>query len=145
MNSIIHHKHFAVICLITLFYSFGCSSVHKAGDISENSDNAKANLKRKLIAGEIHHYSISLSTGDFIYIKAEQFGIDLIAKVSTLDSQFTEQFDSPNGELDAEDIFILSDGNRKYDIQIYPAQKYADPGEYVIKLMRSGKASETVR
>jgi tetratricopeptide (TPR) repeat protein len=142
MNSIITYKHLAVICLIPLFFSFGCSSLNKAGNISENSDNAKANLKRKLIAGEIHHYSISLSTGDFLHIKAEQFGIDLIAKVSTLDSQFAEQFDSPNGELNAENIFILSDSNRKYDIQIYPAQKYADPGEYVIKLMRSGKASE---
>ncbi len=142
MNSIITYKHFAVICLITLFYSFGCSSVHKAGDIYENSGTVETSLKRKLIAGEIHHYSINLSAGDFLHIKAEQYGIDLIAKVSTVDSQFAEQFDSPNGELDAEDIFILSDSNRKYDIQIYPAQKYADPGEYVIKLIRSGKASE---
>jgi len=142
MNSIIHQKHLAFICLFIFSLSFGCSSVNKAGNISKTSDITEAGVKRKLKAGETHHYSIDLSANDFFHIKAEQYGIDLIAKVSSADSQFVEQFDSPNGELDAEDIFILSDGNRKYDIQIYPAQKYADPGEYVIKLIRSGKASE---
>ncbi len=50
---------------------------------------------------------------------AEQYGIDLIAKVSSADSQFVEQFDSPNGELelDAEDIYLFSDKNRKYILQ----------------------------
>ncbi len=108
MNSIITYKHFAVICLILLFVSFGCSSLNKAGNISENSGTVETSLKRKFIAGEIHHYSINLSAGDFLHIKAEQYGIDLIAKVSSVDSQFAEQFDSPNGELDAEDIFILA-------------------------------------
>ncbi len=57
---------------------------YKAGNISENSGNAKANLKRKLNASGIHHYSINLSAGDILHIKAEQYGIDLIAKVSTV-------------------------------------------------------------
>ena len=142
MNNIINHKHLAFVCLIIFFFSFGCSSVHKAGNISENSGNAETSLKRKLKAGEIHHYRINLSAGEFLHIMAEQFGIDLIAKVSSADSQFVEQFDSPNGELDAEDIYLLSDKNRKYDIAIHPAQKYADPGEYVVKIVRSGQASD---
>ncbi len=131
-------------CLgILIFYAFGCSSVRKAAIIADSDGNTGTTFKRKLKGGEIHHYNINLSAGEFLHIKAEQYGIDLIAKVSTVDSQFAEQFDSPNGELNAEDIFILSNKNRKYDMQIYPAQKYADPGEYILKLVRSGQASET--
>ncbi len=130
------------LCLVILFFSFGCSSIHNAGIISDSDGNAERSFKRKLRAGEIHLYSINLLANEITHIKAEQFGIDLIAKASTVDSQFAEQFDSPNGELDAEDIFIFSDKNRKYNIQIYAAQKYADSGEYVIKVIRSGKASE---
>jgi len=143
MNIIIHQKHLAVFCLFILSFSFGCSSLNQSGHKSKISGIIEKGLKRKLKAGETHHYSIDLSANDFFHIKAEQYGIDLIAKVSSVDSQFVEQFDSPNGELDAEDIYLFSDKNRKYDIAIHPAQKYADPGDYVVKIVRSGQASET--
>ncbi len=127
---------------LLLVSGLGCSSVKKAGNISVNKNNAEINLKRKLKAGENHLYSIQLNAGDFLHIKAKQYGIDLIAKVTTADGQFAEQFDSPTGELNDEDIYLLSAENRKYQIEIYPAQKFADPGDYDLSVVRSGKASE---
>ncbi|MDQ6608741.1 MAG: tetratricopeptide repeat protein [Bacteroidota bacterium] len=130
-------------CFILIFFSFlQCSNPNKATHISINKNDTKI-FKRGLKGGEKHSYTIQPKAGYFLHLKAEQHDLDLIAKVSSEDGQFTEQFDSPNGELEAEDIYLLSDADRQYRIEIYPAQKYADPGNYVLRLVRSAAASET--
>jgi tetratricopeptide (TPR) repeat protein len=96
-----------------------------------------------LKAGETHQYTLELNGEDFVHLYAEQQGIDLIIKVTSEDGQFSGLFDSPNGELDGEDIYLYTGKNEKYNIEIYPAQKYADPGAYNLKFIRSAKASQT--
>lgn len=124
---------------IIIFASVGCSSIHKA----PFATGTKTDLKRKLKAGENHLYSIQLSAGNFVHIKVMQYGIDVIAKVASTNNQFAEQFDTPTGELNSEDIYLLSDSSGNYEIEIYPAQKYADPGDYNIKIIRNNIASES--
>ncbi len=133
-------KYFGIVCCF--FIITGCYNLKKTTSPSENKINTEERLKRNLKAGESHNYSIELNAEELLHIKITQQGIDVIAKVTTADGQFAEQFDSPNGELDAEDIYLYSDVNKKYTIEIYTAQKYADPGDYVLKVVRSGKASE---
>ncbi|MEO5783570.1 MAG: tetratricopeptide repeat protein, partial [Ginsengibacter sp.] len=116
----------------------GCSTVHK----TEQSFNTKEDLKSKLKGGENHFYIIHLNAGAFLHAKIMQYGIDVIAKVSSADKQYSEQFDTPTGELDAENICLLSETSKDYQIEIIPAQKYADAGEYVIKIIRHAAASE---
>ncbi|MEO5646866.1 MAG: tetratricopeptide repeat protein, partial [Chitinophagaceae bacterium] len=129
--------------LIILFvYSVGCSSAHKTQNLSENSSNTDPRLKRQMKAGEKHQYSLDLKAGEFTHIKAGQFDIDVMAKISLASDNWQEIVDSPNGELDSEDIYLMSTSGGKYEIEIYPAQKYADPGAYDIKIVRLSKASE---
>ena len=134
-------KWFSIACC--LCFMAGCYNSKKIISSPESKINTAERLKRNLKAGENHRYSIQLNAGEFLHIKIVQEGIDVIAKVTTADGQYAEQFDSPTGELNDEDIYLLSDENRKYQIEIYPAQKYADPGEYVIRTVRSDNASET--
>ena len=105
--------------------AMGCKNVNASITIPENKGYTESHVKRKLKAGENHQYSIELDSGKTLHIKAEHYGIDLIAKVSTSDGRFAEQFDSPTGELDAENIYALGYQKTRCDIEIYPAQKYA--------------------
>ncbi len=127
------------ILIFIIAASYGCSSVHK----TEYASSTEIDLKRKLKAAENHLYTIHLNAGEFLHIRVMQYGIDVIATVQSADKQFAEQFDSPTGELDAEDIYLLSNNSENYEIEIYPAQKYADPGDYVIKIIHLKRASES--
>ena len=107
------------------------------------SDPVPTELKIKMKPGETHHYSIYLNAGEFAQIKAAQYNIDIMAKVSAAGGEYSEMFDSPTGEFGAEDIYLEGGGTgRKYEIEIYPAQKYADPGEYSISIVRLGKETD---
>lgn len=136
-------KIFAVgFCLILLLFNlFGCSSANKVTGISEKKNVIETELKIKLKSGETHHYSIYLKAGEFVHIKAEQYNMDIIAKVTSVNSDYSEIFDSPTSELGTEDIYLLSNDDRKYEIEIYPAQKFADPGDYTISTIRKEKAT----
>ncbi|MEO5948578.1 MAG: tetratricopeptide repeat protein, partial [Chitinophagaceae bacterium] len=127
--------------LIFLCNLFGCSTANKTTGISEKKDNAATRLKIKMKSGETHHYSIYIEAGEFAHITAIQYNIDVMAKVTSSGGEYSEMFDSPTGELDAEDIYLV--GGMKYEIEIFPAQKYADPGEYSISIVKLGKETET--
>jgi tetratricopeptide (TPR) repeat protein len=103
--------------------------------------SAERGIKIKLQAGMSHQYSIYLNAGEYAHVKVEQHGIDVIASVSAAKGEWLEIFDTPSGELDSEDIYLLSEFGDKYQITIYPAQKYADPGEYSLRIIRLKMAS----
>ena len=118
------------------------SSGQETKTITLSKGDAQRTSQRLLQAGATHRYRIALAMGDFVHININQSGIDVIARVSTPNNE-VQVFDSPTGELDPEDIYLLSNSGGKYDILISPAQKYADPGTYKIKVSRWGKASES--
>ena len=73
-----------------------------------NSLNTDSRIKRKMIAGEPHHYSVQLKAGEFFHARINQYDIDVVIKVAAINDQPEQVFDMPNGELDAEDVYLLS-------------------------------------
>ncbi len=141
MNSLSTHAWNSAMKFILfafIIFSSSCTTIHNP----KKSSDAKIDTKRKLNAGENHLNTVHLNPGEFLHIRIIQNGIDVIAKVSSEDKQYGEQFDSPTGELGQEDIYLLSADSKNYTIEIFPAQKYADPGEYTIKTIRQGRTSE---
>ncbi|MEO6132452.1 MAG: tetratricopeptide repeat protein [Saprospiraceae bacterium] len=131
--------------MVSGWFLISMSSCKTSSTSSTNLDTkfgAGQSIKRVLKAGETHRYSVELLPGEMLHIKAEQYGIDLIAKVSSSDGLFMELFDSPTGELGAENIYILSKEKTTYSIEIYTAQKYADSGTYELSLVKKEKAAE---
>lgn len=126
-----------VIIVLLIVFCFGCSATKS---ISKN--NLLPDLKRQMVSGENHVHHLHLNANEFTHIQVQQEGIDVIAKVSSDDKLFSEKFDMPNGELDAEDIYLLADRPTNYKIELIPAQKYADPGNYLISIARYNKATE---
>jgi tetratricopeptide (TPR) repeat protein len=113
----------------------------KAENLSGSQSDNELMLQTILKAGEAHRYIIAVDAGEFVHIKALQNGIDVIAKVSDITNNWEGVFDSPTGELGSEDIYLLSHAKTKYEIEIYPAQKFADPGTYKIEIFQKRKAS----
>lgn len=132
-----------VFCLaVMIAIQLGCGTAGKtsAGKLSSPIIPA---LQIELKAGQTHRYSLYLKSGELAQIKVEQHNIDIMAKVSSMGGEYSEIFDSPTGEFGGEDIYLeAGDTGRKYEIEIYPAQKYADPGEYSISIIRLGKETE---
>ena len=95
----------------------------------------ESRLKRQLRSGEKHQYSIHLEPGEFAHIRVQQYDIDVMILLTSDTGNLQEIYDSPTGELDKEDIFVLSKRDGNFKIEIYPAQKYADPGEYDLNIV----------
>ncbi|MEO6582785.1 MAG: tetratricopeptide repeat protein [Ferruginibacter sp.] len=140
-------KYFSInLCIILLLPVLpGCNSENKTNNLFANSHAGWTGVITKISAGEKQVDSISLLAGNMIHLQVAQDGIDIIAKVSSSDGRYKETFDSPTGELGAEDIYLYSDKDMKYKLEISPAHKDADPGNYLIKIVKSGKASDKDR
>ena len=144
LNKLVKKFTASVYSIIFLCNVVGCGSVSKTTGNPDKKNISETKLKIKLKGGETHLYSINLNAGEFVHIKATQYGIDVMAKVTKANGEGENIFDSPTGELGEEDIYLEgTPAGSKYQIEIYPAQKYADQGEYVISIVRLDKESET--
>ena len=134
----------AFFIVAVYFISPGCTGEKKVvTNTSINTLTIDSRVKRKMKAGEIHQYSIYLKTGEFFHAKINQYDIDVLIRVTAANGQPEQVFDIPTGELDAENIYLLSESDTKYDIEISTAQKYPDPGEYDINIVRLEKATDS--
>jgi len=131
---------FCIIFLLLLLS--GCNSEKKTNTLFNDSHAGWTGVSTMIKADETQFDSINLLAGNMIHLQVAQDGIDIIAKVRSADGRYNETFDSPTGELGAENIYLYSDKDMKYKLEISPAHKDADPGNYLIKVVKSGKASD---
>jgi tetratricopeptide (TPR) repeat protein len=120
----------------------GCNSENKTNNLFNDSHAGWTGVSTMIKAGEKQVDSINLLAGNMIHLQVVQNGIDIIVKVISADGVYNETFDSPTGEMGAEDIYLYSNKDMKYKLEISPAHKDADPGNYFIRVMKSGKASD---
>ncbi len=131
---------FCIIILLLLLS--GCNSKNKTNNLFNDSHAGWTGVSTMIKAGEKQVDSINLLAGNMIHLQVEQDGIDIIAKVRSADGMYNETFDSPTGELGAEDIYLYNDKDIKYKLEISPAHKDADPGNYFIRVVKREKASD---
>ncbi len=137
-----HLKNRLLLLFLCISVITGCNSAQRTTG-TRSMIPTGAELGRILKAGEIHQYNLTLKQGEFAHINAKQNGIDVIVKVSDTVNRWQQIYDSPNGELDSENIYLLSTNGNDYLIEVYPAQKYADPGVYSMEIKRLEKAGDT--
>jgi hypothetical protein len=105
----------------------------------------RLDLSRQLQAGESHVYSFKLNAGELLHLKIIQQGIDVVATIKIAGNDFSQMYDSPTGELDAEDVYLLAEKNEQYSMELIPAQKFADAGLYNLQVIRREKATQKDR
>jgi CubicO group peptidase (beta-lactamase class C family) len=91
-------------------------------------------IEKDLKGGESHSYSLAAGKSEFIYVEADQRGIDVVVRVYDPSGKKTNEVDSPNGEWGREPVIITSDVKGLYRIEVSPLESVAKPGRYSIQL-----------
>ena len=91
-------------------------------------------IERELKGGENHSYRISLNSGQFLNLAAEQKGIDLVLNLFAPDGKKLLEIDSPNGNSGVEPMFFVAETGGDYRLEIDALEKKANPGRYEVKI-----------
>jgi CubicO group peptidase (beta-lactamase class C family) len=106
--------------------------------------DADVPIWRDLVAGDAHHYTITLDSGRFAFIAVEQHGIDVIVRVRDPEGTEVAEVDSPNGTQGIEPVLLFTELDGDYRIEVSPLNEDAEPGRYAIGIERVEPVATTV-
>lgn len=90
--------------------------------------------KRRLAEGETHPYLLSLETGEYVRIVADQYGVDLVLKLfAPGGTQPLVEKDSPTGTRGAERISVIAAVTGDYRVEVVGGEGTA-AGDYEIRV-----------
>ncbi|HEX9930041.1 MAG TPA: tetratricopeptide repeat protein [Pyrinomonadaceae bacterium] len=89
-------------------------------------------IGRELAGGQSHKYSIEVKANEFLQIKVEQKGVDIVVKLLNPSGKLLAEMDSPNGVQGLEILkFIVADAG-VYTVEISSLEAKAAKGNYTI-------------
>jgi len=93
-------------------------------------------LERELTKGQTHEYQVTLTAGEFMQVRAEQKGIDVVLSIRSRDGAELAMMDSPNGSEGFEIISLIADKAGRYVVRInrLNEEANADSGKFSITL-----------
>lgn len=91
-------------------------------------------IEKAISGGESHQYELTLTVGQFVRLKIEQRGIDLVEAVTGPDGQKLVEIDGPSGMNGPERVLILADTSGSYRVEIRTLIRQATPGRYEIQV-----------
>jgi hypothetical protein len=97
-------------------------------------------IERELKGGEIHAYSISLTTGQFLHVIAEQRGVDVVVFLFDPSGKQVAEVDSPDGTQGPEPVLIVAKATGDYRLEVRSLEKKAAPGHFEVSGVGSAMA-----
>lgn len=99
-------------------------------------------IEREIAGGLTHRYKVELKEGEFLQVRLEQKGIDVVVKLLDKDNKKLAEIDSPNGTQGFEILsFIVSDAG-SYTVEVGSLEANAAKGQYTIFLKTPRAATE---
>jgi hypothetical protein len=104
-------------------------------------------VERELSGGQSHSYKITMVSGQYLHVEAEQKGIDLAMALFTPDAKKIAEVDSEKAAVESEAVSMISEAPGAYRIEVRPAEKTAKMGRYEIKVeaLREATAEDKYR
>ncbi|HNC45265.1 MAG TPA: tetratricopeptide repeat protein, partial [Acidobacteriota bacterium] len=90
--------------------------------------------EQKLNPGEKQTFPLTLKVGDYLRVRVEQKGIDVVVRLLEPTGKIKNEVDSPNGTVGPESLILLCEHEGRYTLEIESLDKQAPPGMYLIKL-----------
>ena len=115
--------------VVVLSYGQTPESPGKPNDGKQLPDN-----EQKLNPGEKQTFPLNLKVGDYLRVRVEQKGIDVVVRLIQPDGKIHNEVDSPNGTIGPETLILLCEHEGRYTLEIESLDKQAPPGMYLIKL-----------
>jgi tetratricopeptide (TPR) repeat protein len=97
-------------------------------------------IEREIAGGQSHAYRLTLGAGQYLYVVAEQRGIDLVVAAFAPDGQKLVEIDSPNGAHGPEPIRLVTTSAGEYRLEVRSTDKRAAAGRYQIRIEESRAA-----
>jgi len=111
-------KQIFLICfLATTFFSF---AVFGQTPNAQEAQLLRANqtIERELSGGQTHSYRISLKANEFLQVKVEQKGVDVVVRLFDSNQKQLVEVDSPNDSAGFEKLSYIIEKAGEYEIQI---------------------------
>ena len=100
-------------------------------------------IERLIDAGEVHPYTLTLTSGQYAYILVDQRGVDVVTSIFAPDGTKLFQVDCPNGNHDPEPVSVLAETTGTYRVEV--RSQSPQPGRYELKLEELRTATEPDR
>ncbi len=94
----------------------------------------KTDLERPLAAGDQHEYSVDLEEGSFLYLVAEQRGVDLVIHLYDEAGRLLMEVDRPSGAWGGETLQYVTEKRGLHRILIEPFPESVGDGLYRLKV-----------
>ena len=108
------------------------------GYFAQGSDGRQLNpgevIARALSGGELHHYEIKLDKNQFLQLRAEQQGIDIVLRLIGPDKKQIVEMDSPNGSRGPEAVSFVAQVAGSYHVEVGSLNQGAGQGRYAIRV-----------
>ena len=101
--------------------------------------------EKELKGGEVHSYTASLPANHFLFLVANQKGIDAVVTMVSSDGRKLMEIDSPNGSNGPEPLWFVSESAGEFTVQISSLNKDAKPGKYEILVNEMRPATQDDR
>lgn len=104
-------------------------------------------LERELRGAESHCYRVDLKQGEFLRVRVEQKGIDVLLLLLDAQGKELARTDSPNGDKGFESISLLGDASGTLVLEVRSLNEDAGKGVYVIRseAVRTANAEDRAR
>lgn len=117
------------LCLIMVFAIFGQTQKTQEAQLL----SANQTIERELAGGQSHTYRITLKSNEFLQIKAEQKGVDVVVRLFDSNQKQLAEMDSPNGTQGFEELLFITEKSGEYEIQITALDEKAAIGRYTVQ------------
>lgn len=104
-------------------------------------------VERPLAGGEAHSFDINLSQGEFVEVRVDQRGIDVLLRLYSPDDRRIAEIDSPNSSQGQEIVFAEANFGGRYRLDVTSLSKEVPAGRYAIKMsvLRPANAQDKQR
>jgi CHAT domain-containing protein/tetratricopeptide (TPR) repeat protein len=99
-------------------------------------------LEREIANGKAHKYKIEAKANEFLQLKVEQKGVDVVIKLFNKDGKQLAEMDSPNGTQGFEVLTFMVADTGIYTIEVSSLEANADKGNYTIVLKTQRTATQ---
>ena len=118
--------------LLSLLISllFICNSVSLQSQDKQFDLTKGVPVSQILKAGEKHKYSVKVESGKFAYFILMQEGVDAMITTFDPDGKKIQSFDSPNGRMGPEPVFLFTGKKGNYTLEVSALEEKGHQGKY---------------
>lgn len=130
-----------VLTSLALAVMLSLSSGRGANQVVAQGLPAAQTLEREMTGAETHSYQVDLKDNEFLQVRVEQKGIDIVLKLLDVKAKVLATMDSPNGTQGPEVLSFVAEKSGRFVLEVSSLDPKAGKGNYSIRREASRHAT----